>query len=137
MIFPSTRWLKNTIFFTSKYFKTRTLLLIVNMIFHAKENLTISFFFSVELKQPAPHFLGYPNFVNTIERSSLYQLTALKKILKIHNFNFSFILKFINFSFLPNMNFTQCKVHVLIIISFFHKNLFLIIILKGLKVKLN
>ena len=37
-------------------------------------------FFYVELKHPSPHFLGYPSLVNTMERSSLYQLTALKKI---------------------------------------------------------
>ena len=44
-----------------------------------------------------------------MERSSLYQLTALKKIFvllpEIHNINFSFILKFINPSFLFNINF--------------------------------
>ena len=38
------------------------------------------FVFYVKLKHPPPHFLGYPGFVNTMERSSLYQLSALKKI---------------------------------------------------------
>ena len=51
------------------------------MIFHPKENITsLLLFFYVEAKHPPPHFLGYPSFVNTMERSSLYQLTALKKI---------------------------------------------------------
>ena len=36
--------------------------------------------FYAELKPPSAHCLGYPNFVNTMEISSLYQLTALKKI---------------------------------------------------------
>ena len=49
------------------------------MIFYAKENIT-SLFFYVELNHPPPNILGYPSFVNTMERSSLYQLTALKKI---------------------------------------------------------
>ena len=65
--------------------------------------------FYVELKPPPPHFLGFPSFANTMERSSLYQLTAFKKIFmlpKIHNINFSFILKIINFSFLLNMGFS-------------------------------
>ena len=48
------------------------------MISNAKENTTSSFFY-VGLKRPPPHFLGYPSFVNTIELSSLYQLTALKR----------------------------------------------------------
>ena len=65
--------------------------------------------FYVELKPPPPHFLGFPSFVSAMERSSLYQLTALKKIFllsKIRNINFSFILKFINSSFLVNMGFS-------------------------------
>ena len=37
-------------------------------------------FFYVKLGRPLPHFLGYPSFVNTMERSSLYQLIELKKI---------------------------------------------------------
>ena len=38
------------------------------------------FLFQAGLKHPPPHLLGYPRFVNTMERQSLYQLTALKKI---------------------------------------------------------
>ena len=77
--------------------------------------------FYVELKPP-PHFLGFPSFVSAMERSSLYQLTALKKIFllsKIRNINFSFILKFINSSFLVNMNFPFVQR------SCFHNNFFL------------
>ena len=47
------------------------------MIFHAKENIT--FVFYVELKHPPAHFLSRANFVNATERSSFYQLPALKK----------------------------------------------------------
>ena len=66
-----------------------------------------AFFFSVKLKHPLPHFLGHPSFVNTMERSSLYQLIALNKVFllpEIHNINFSIILKFRSPSFLLNMN---------------------------------
>ena len=37
-------------------------------------------FFYVKLNHPLPHFIGYPSFVNTMDRSSLYQLIALKKV---------------------------------------------------------
>ena len=81
IIFPLTFWLKNTISFISKKFKTRTFKLSEKMIFHAKENNTSLFFvFHVKLNHPLPHFLGHPSFVITIERSSLYQLTELKKV---------------------------------------------------------
>ena len=65
-------------------------------------------FFYVGLRYSPPHFLGYSSFVNTTERSSLYQLTALKMILFAPRnpwHQLSFILKFINSSFLRNMNF--------------------------------
>ena len=80
----STFWLKNTIFSSSKKFKTITFESSVNMIFKAKKHITSLFFcffyVEVELKHPPPHFLGYPSFVNTMERSSIYQLAALKNI---------------------------------------------------------
>ena len=51
------------------------------MIFDAKENNTSLFFvFYVKLNHPLPHFLGHPSIVNTMERSSLYQVIELKKI---------------------------------------------------------
>ena len=37
------------------------------------------YLFFVELQHPPPRLLGYPSFVNTMERLSLYQLIALKK----------------------------------------------------------
>ena len=83
--------------------------------------------FYLKPSHPLPHFLGYPSFVNAIERSSLYQLIELKKVFFLlpdnQNINFSFILKFISPSFLLNMNFPF--VHVFIIISFFRRNSFL------------
>ena len=91
------------------------------MIFHAKKYINSSLFY-VELKHPPPHFLRYLSFVNIMERSSLYQITALKKIVllpEIHNIKFSFILKFINSSFLLNMNFP------LVQSSCFYNNFFL------------
>ena len=112
IIFPSTFWLRNTIFFTSKNFKKRTFQLSVNMIFHAEENITLSlfffvFFFYVELTHPPPHFLGYLSLVNTMERycTNLLRWKIFFLFPEIHNINFSFILKFINSSFLLNMNF--------------------------------
>ena len=75
-------------------------------------------FFYVKLNHPFLHFLGYPSFVNTMEKSSLYQLIALEKVFwlpEIHNINSSFILKFISPSFLLNMNFPFVqKVHAFI-----------------------
>ena len=70
------------------------------MIFYAKENLFLFFFIGMEL-QPS-RFLK-----NTMEISSFYQLPALENIFlppEIH-INFSFILKFINSSFLLNISF--------------------------------
>ena len=40
--------------------------------------------FYVEVDDTPPDFLGYASLVNTMERSSLYQLTALKKIFFAH-----------------------------------------------------
>ena len=46
-----------------------------------KKKSTHRFFvFYVELKHPPPHFLGFANFISTMERSSFYQLPTLEKI---------------------------------------------------------
>ena len=78
--------------------------------------------FYVEPSHPPPHFLGYPGLINTIKRSSLYHFTVLKKFFllpEIHNINFSFILKFVNSSFLLNMSFSFVQ------IPCFYNNFFL------------
>ena len=71
------------------------------------------FFFFIELKYQLSHFLKYASFLNTMDRSSFYQLPALVEFFstnffllrEIHSIKFSFTLKFINSSFLLNMNF--------------------------------
>ena len=109
-MFPSTFWLKNTIFFTSKKFKTRSFQLSVNMIFHAKENTTSSFFcFLCRAEAPSSSFVRLSKFpkcygkINSVPSYGVEKYFFAPRNLW-HQF-FLYIPKFINSSFLHNMNF--------------------------------
>ena len=70
---------KKNVFSISEKSKTRTFPYSVNMVFHTKEKIVLLFF--RELKDHIPWFLKYrASFANNGERSSFYQLPALKKI---------------------------------------------------------
>ena len=75
----STFWIKRTVFSISEKFKRRLFPYSVNMVFHAKENIILLLFW--ELKDHLSQFSKYDaSFVNTKERSSFYELPAVKKI---------------------------------------------------------
>ena len=109
---PSTFWLKKPHFSPLKNSKQELFRYQQTWYLMLKKMSSHRFFFFIyiyiKLKHPPSHLLNCASFVNTMERPSFYQLPVLKKIFllpEIRNINFSFVLKFINSSFLLNRNF--------------------------------
>ena len=123
-------------FFIPKNFKTGAFWLSVNKIFHAKENIILLLFFIFYRVEGTT--LPVSSKIQWKDHLSTNFLRWKKKISlpEKHNINFCFILKFIDSSFLFNLNnfpFVQSSYfYNNFFLSFFRTNLFLITILKGL-----